>query len=106
MTAIYPEDLPDEDVERFALGGSNLAQELARQRGLVIKISTKDGLSSSQEMCETIVETPWGKMSYSGELTEKTMLTLPTGQKIAFYSLISRTNGACLPYFVEPKHTK
>lgn len=46
------------------------------------------------------VDTPWGKISYSGKLDEKTMLTMPDGGKIPFYSLISHTQGDCLPYFV------
>lgn len=55
---------------------------------------------------KVIVETPYGTFSYSGKLKEETELAGPNGETIVFYNLISRTNGACLPYFVEPKHTK
>ena len=48
------------------------------------------------------VDTPWGEISYSGKLSEKTLLTMPNGKEIPFYSLISHTQGDCLPYFVEP----
>ncbi len=48
------------------------------------------------------VDTPWGEISYSGELNEETLLTMPNGKQIPFYSLISHTQGDCFPYFVEP----
>lgn len=49
------------------------------------------------------VDTPWGKISYAGELSEKTLMRMPDGKEIPFYSLISHTQGDCLPYFAEPK---
>jgi hypothetical protein len=52
---------------------------------------------------KTTVDTPWGEISYSGKLDENTELTMPNGKQIPFYSLISHTQGDCLPYFVEPK---
>ncbi len=52
------------------------------------------------------VETPWGEISYSGKLDEKTVLTMPNGNKIPFYSFISHTQGDCLPYFVKPESDK
>lgn len=48
---------------------------------------------------KTQLDSPWGKISYSGELTEQTLLTMPNGSEIPFYSLISHTQGDCLPYF-------
>jgi hypothetical protein len=45
------------------------------------------------------VDTPWGEISYSGELDESTLLTMPDKKQIPFYSLISHTQGDCLPYF-------
>ena len=47
------------------------------------------------------VDTPWGEISYSGNLDEKTQLTMPNGKEIPFYSLISHTQGDCLAYFVK-----
>ncbi len=52
---------------------------------------------------KTTVGTPWGEISYSGKLDENTELTMPNGKQIPFYSLISHTQGDCLPYFAEPK---
>lgn len=51
---------------------------------------------------KTTVDTPWGEISYSGKLDESTQLTMPNGKEIPFYSLISHTQGDCLPYFVNP----
>lgn len=55
---------------------------------------------------KTTVDTPWGKISYVGKLDEDTQLTMPNGTEIPFYSLISHTQGDCLPYFVEPATSK
>ena len=50
------------------------------------------------------VTTDFGKITYTGELSEKTMLTMPDRKKITFYSLLSLTNGACREWFnPEPK---
>lgn len=45
------------------------------------------------------VDTPWGRISYKGNLSENTLLTMPNGKQIPFYSFISHTQGDCLAYF-------
>lgn len=42
MTAVMPGDLPDEDIERLATEGSKIAQQLVKDRGLVIKTASID----------------------------------------------------------------
>lgn len=45
------------------------------------------------------IDTPWGRISYKGNLSESTLLNMPNGRRIPFYSLISHTQGDCLAYF-------
>lgn len=49
MTAIYPQDLPDDEVERLAAEGNPIFQQLARERGLVIKTATIDDILDNLE---------------------------------------------------------
>lgn len=44
MTAIYPQDLPDDQVEQLAAEGNPIFQQLAKQRGLVIKTASIDDI--------------------------------------------------------------
>lgn len=42
MTAVMPGELPDDDIERLASEGSKIAQEIAKERGAVIKTASID----------------------------------------------------------------
>lgn len=42
MTAVMPGELPDDDIERLATEGSKIAEQLAKERDLVIKSASID----------------------------------------------------------------
>jgi hypothetical protein len=74
-----------------------------KKRGMLNRVNTEE---VTLVQSKVIIETPYGEISYSGELNEQTLMTMPNGIEIPFYSLISHTNGDCLPFFVQPKQTK
>lgn len=49
-------------------------------------------------MLSNSVETPMGTFSWTGNLTDKTLVTTPTGEKVSFYSIVSMTNGEALSW--------
>ena len=68
-----------------------------KKRGLLNSVNTEEVTLAQSKV---IVETPYGEISYSGELNEQTLMTMPNGFEIPFYSLVSHTNGECLSYFI------
>jgi hypothetical protein len=42
------------------------------------------------------LDTPIGVLTWDGRLSERTLVTMPDGQRVRFYSIISHTNGEAL----------
>lgn len=85
-----PAQLPDET--KYAIGGCSVSPDGNDPEWRCVGCGLEWGIAA-------VIQTPIGRIAWRGRLEEATMLTMPDGKQVRFYSLISMTNGACFDWF-------